>query len=110
MAASKVPALLSCAFLLLGAAAGYYSPPSPASCELKVGYYHHKCPPAEAIVKSVVGAAVRQNPGVGAGLIRMLFHDCFVEVHYYLSILFLHALLLNAHAIMHEMACTDATL
>lgn len=88
MVASKVAAaLLSCAFLLLGAAcqaaagAGYYSPPSPASCGLKVGYYHHKCPPAEAIVKSVVGAAVRQNPGIGAGLIRMLFHDCFVEVH-----------------------------
>jgi len=102
--ASKVAALLSCAFLLLGtgcqAAAGYYSPPSPASCGLKVGYYHHKCPPAEAIVKSVVGAAVRQNPGVGAGLIRMLFHDCFVEVPESSSVLFLHALLL------HKMNCT----
>jgi peroxidase len=55
-------------------------PPNPATCGLKVGYYHDKCPAAEAIVKHVVKAAVRQNRDVGAGIIRMLFHDCFVEV------------------------------
>ncbi|XP_052149162.1 peroxidase 2-like [Oryza glaberrima] len=56
-----------------------YGPPNPASCGLKVGYYYAKCPHAEEIVKNVVGAAILHNPGVGAGLIRMLFHDCFVE-------------------------------
>jgi peroxidase len=77
--ASKAAAALSCALLVV-AAAGYYTPPSPGACGLKVGYYHDRCPKAEAIVKRVVGDAVRRNPGVGAGLIRMLFHDCFVEV------------------------------
>nr|CAB3500709.1 unnamed protein product [Digitaria exilis] len=77
--ASKVVAALSCSLLVVGAAAGYYTPPNPATCGLNVGYYHDKCPAAEDIVKHVVGAAVFHNPGVGAGLIRMLFHDCFVE-------------------------------
>lgn len=63
-----------------------YGPPNPASCGLKVGYYYAKCPHAEEIVKNVVGAAILHNPGVGAGLIRMLFHDCFVEVHSYIYI------------------------
>ncbi|XP_062213415.1 peroxidase 2-like [Phragmites australis] len=81
--ASKVTTLLSCALLLVAAtcqaAAGHYNPPSPGTCGLKVGYYHDKCPHAEAIVKHAVKAAVLQNRGTGAGLIRMLFHDCFVE-------------------------------
>uniref|UniRef100_A0A0D3FIX3 Plant heme peroxidase family profile domain-containing protein n=1 Tax=Oryza barthii TaxID=65489 RepID=A0A0D3FIX3_9ORYZ len=61
------------------AGAGFYTPPSPSTCGLKIGYYHDKCPHAEAIVKGVVAAALHRDPGVGAGLIRMLFHDCFVE-------------------------------
>jgi peroxidase len=84
MARNAAALLVSCALLVaaacLPAAAGYYKPPNPATSGLKVGYYHDKCPPAEAIVKHVVKAAVRQNRDVGAGIIRMLFHDCFVEV------------------------------
>ncbi|KAJ3698130.1 hypothetical protein LUZ61_001835 [Rhynchospora tenuis] len=46
------------------------------------GVGHHKhtnhCPDAENIVKFVVAKAMNETPGIGAGLIRLLFHDCFV--------------------------------
>ena len=89
LAAVLVSAALLMAVAACQAAAGHYDPPSPGTCGLRVGYYHDRCPRAEDIVKGVVGDAVRRNPGVGAGLIRMLFHDCFVEVPYTLRFAFM---------------------
>lgn len=45
------------------------------------GFYNTKnCANAEAIVQQAVTEAFNQDPSVAPSLIRMLFHDCFVEV------------------------------
>ncbi|KAI3715770.1 hypothetical protein L6452_22757 [Arctium lappa] len=46
---------------------------------LKVGFYRNTCPDAEAIVGDVVRDSARFNPRVPAFLLRLHFHDCFVQ-------------------------------
>ncbi|XP_072985239.1 peroxidase 5-like [Typha latifolia] len=50
-----------------------------ASPKLQVGYYNSTCPKAEETVRRVVVDWHRKDPKVGAGLLRLHFHDCFVR-------------------------------
>ncbi|KAH7436695.1 hypothetical protein KP509_05G031800 [Ceratopteris richardii] len=43
-----------------------------------VGFYASKCPDVEDIVKAKMEAHFRSDPTVGAGVLRLYFHDCFV--------------------------------
>jgi peroxidase len=62
---------------LVGAAAAQTTPPTAP--RLRFGFYRRSCPRAEDIVREAVRNATNVNPGLGAGLIRMAFHDCFVQ-------------------------------
>ncbi|KAA8531271.1 hypothetical protein F0562_005970 [Nyssa sinensis] len=46
---------------------------------LSMDYYMMTCPFAEAIVKNKVNIALQSDPALAAGLLRMHFHDCFIE-------------------------------
>ncbi|GMY12129.1 peroxidase 72-like [Fagus crenata] len=42
-------------------------------------YYDHSCPKAQEIVKSVVCEAVAREARIAASILRLHFHDCFVQ-------------------------------
>lgn len=47
---------------------------------LSLDYYAFTCPFAEAIIGDTVNRAVQRDITISAALLRMHFHDCFVEV------------------------------
>ncbi|KAH9617601.1 hypothetical protein KSS87_011111 [Heliosperma pusillum] len=42
-------------------------------------FYDQSCPHAQEIVKLVVAKAIARDPRMAASLVRLLFHDCFVQ-------------------------------
>ncbi|KAH6806629.1 peroxidase superfamily protein [Perilla frutescens var. frutescens] len=47
--------------------------------DLKTGFYSSSCPKAEAIVRSTVENYFNKDPTLAAALLRLHFHDCFVQ-------------------------------
>ncbi|KAG6557282.1 hypothetical protein Mapa_001209 [Marchantia paleacea] len=50
----------------------------PASGQLSPGFYGGSCPSVLSTVRSIVTSAVGSDGRIGASLLRMHFHDCFV--------------------------------
>ncbi|XP_052159035.1 peroxidase P7-like [Oryza glaberrima] len=63
-------ALLACVLL---------APCQAAKAGLSTKFYAKTCPGVDTIVRSVVAQAVAKEPRMGASIIRLFFHDCFVN-------------------------------
>jgi peroxidase len=50
------------------------------AAELTADYYSETCPQALGTIKFLVGAAILSEPRMGASLVRLHFHDCYVNV------------------------------
>ncbi|CAN6206466.1 unnamed protein product [Urochloa humidicola] len=50
-----------------------------ASAQLSPTFYDTSCPNALSTIKSAVTAAVNKENRMGASLLRLHFHDCFVQ-------------------------------
>eukprot|EP01018_Ginkgo_biloba_P014899 Gb_40170 [translate_table: standard] len=46
---------------------------------LRVGFYSDSCADAESIVRSRVEARIQSDPTIAAALLRLHYHDCFVQ-------------------------------
>lgn len=66
-----VQLLLVIQVLMSGARLGVYA--------LSMEYYIMRCPLAELIVKNTLNQALSNDPSLAAALLRMHFHDCFIE-------------------------------
>jgi len=49
---------------------------------LTTNYYDYTCPNALSTIRSAVRAAVEKENRMGGSLLRLHFHDCFVNVRY----------------------------
>ncbi len=47
---------------------------------LQVGFYARSCPTAESLIQNATEAKWNANRTITTGLLRISFHDCFVQV------------------------------
>ena len=57
-----------------------------SSAQLYEDFYAKKCPQVFNTVRPVVKSAVAKERRMGASILRLFFHDCFVDVIYYPNI------------------------
>ncbi|KAL8144297.1 hypothetical protein V2J09_017329 [Rumex salicifolius] len=78
MATSSL-AILAAASLLLVAAAAFAAQLPPVVSGLSWTYYQSSCPSVEKIVRNHLKKVFATDIGLAAGLLRVHFHDCFVQ-------------------------------
>ncbi|RWR93972.1 cationic peroxidase 1 [Cinnamomum micranthum f. kanehirae] len=52
---------------------------SPVSAQLSVSFYGNTCPSVFDTVRTAIRSAINREARMGASLIRLFFHDCFVN-------------------------------
>jgi peroxidase len=76
-------------------------PPSPSTSwslgQLSTSYYALSCPSVELAVRDVVRSASTIDPTIPGKLLRMVFHDCFVEVWGEHCLILCNAVLFRLH-------------
>ena len=70
-----------------------------SSAQLRTGFYSSSCPNLFSTIRPVVESAIAKEKRMGASLLRLFFHDCFVNVHS--SFLFYNTTLLAYVHIFH---------
>ncbi|VVA16443.1 PREDICTED: peroxidase [Prunus dulcis] len=53
--------------------------PTTCTAQLTSDFYKQSCPQALQIIRSVVKRAINREARMGASLLRLHFHDCFVN-------------------------------
>lgn len=51
----------------------------PVASGLSYDFYDNSCPNYKSIVQQVVSETLQSNPLAGAGILRVMFHDCMVQ-------------------------------
>ncbi|RCV29179.1 hypothetical protein SEVIR_5G469600v4 [Setaria viridis] len=77
-AAAAVALVVAVLCASAAAEAGITRPP-PVARGLSFNFYKKTCPNAEALVRGFVHDAIQRDVGLAAGLLRLHFHDCFVQ-------------------------------
>ncbi|XVE68529.1 hypothetical protein DITRI_Ditri09bG0075300 [Diplodiscus trichospermus] len=54
-------------------------PPSSLAWELSPSFYDETCPEVSSIIRGIIENASLFDPRIGASLLRLHFHDCFVN-------------------------------
>lgn len=74
MAAVRVLAVLAIMLLTWSSAAAQIVP------GLSYEFYDQTCPQYNSIIEKVITTAMQANPDQAAGLSRIHYHDCFIQV------------------------------
>uniref|UniRef100_A0A161ZWE6 peroxidase n=1 Tax=Daucus carota subsp. sativus TaxID=79200 RepID=A0A161ZWE6_DAUCS len=51
-----------------------------ASAQLSANFYSSSCPNVQTLVRNGINQAVKNQPRQGASILRLFFHDCFVNL------------------------------
>ncbi|KAF0934008.1 hypothetical protein E2562_021066, partial [Oryza meyeriana var. granulata] len=65
--------------VVVAIAASILVAPGAVEAQLSPTFYDGSCPSLQSIVRSAMAAAVQREPRMGASILRLFFHDCFVN-------------------------------